>query len=116
VPVIFRIVLGSVTFILTLMMVGEWVSRTFPYKDDLWAGQNGQYRVSLIRYGRVPWVNGLAKFPGEVRLLDSQGRILDSRQINNVYSVRVIAWDREHVYYTYSDGANVLRSQLDIEP
>jgi hypothetical protein len=116
VPLFFRIILGFIMFMFALTMTGQWVSRAFPMVNNAVLSQNGQYRFVYTVYSFVPLVNGLGHAPGEVRLLDGNLQILDSRELPDITAVEDVAWDRDHVFFTYRDGEKTMRSQLDIEP
>ena len=52
---------------------------------------DGLYRVEGYRYLRLPFhLNGAGDAPGEVRVLDRTGRVIDSERLEDVESVQNI--------------------------
>ena len=111
-----RIAAGVVFFMFALFALGCYVSRALP-TDSYDLAYKGNYKVVVVQYADVPFVNGLGRAPGEVRLVDaSQGRVLDSARIDDVRGFRATWWGNYTAHVMFKRG-NVLRTiDLSIEP
>jgi hypothetical protein len=76
---------------------------------------DGFYRIEGYRYLRLPFhLSGLGAAPGEVRVLDGSGRVIDSESLEDVESVQDIRWNRFNVTFGYRRNGHAYQSTLDL--
>lgn len=76
---------------------------------------DGLYRFDGYRYRRLPFnLAGGGQAPGEVRILDRSGRVIDSERLDDVESVDYVRWNRFNVTFGYLRNGRSYRSSLDL--
>jgi hypothetical protein len=73
------------------------------------------YRIEVYRYLPLPFhLSGAGDAPGEVRVLDRSGRVVDSEPLEDVNSVEDVRWNRFNVTFEYRRDGRSYQSSLDL--
>jgi hypothetical protein len=112
---VLRIGVAYVLFILCAIGVIQYLARTeHDLKFDV-PSPDRQYR--LVAYRDVPlplWLGGSGASPGEIEVLDAQGRTIDGERLDDVVNVTQVAWERYTVAVYYRRGTQTYRAILNL--
>lgn len=76
---------------------------------------DGLYTMEAYRYLRLPFqLSGPGAAPGEVRVLDRAGRVIDAESLEDVESVQDVRWNRFNVMFAYLRNGRAYQSSLDL--
>jgi hypothetical protein len=76
---------------------------------------DGFYRIEGYRYLHLPFrLSGAGPSPGEVRVLDRSGRVIDSERLEDVESVQDVRWSRFNVTFGYRRDGRTYQTSLDL--
>jgi len=101
-------VIAGITLIQQLARADRYFVFSVPSGDRL-------YRLVGYRDVRLPFgLTGFGRSPGELEVHDRADRVLDSRHLDDVMTVRDVAWGRFHVDFSYDRGGETYRTEMDL--
>jgi hypothetical protein len=108
---------GCLAFLLVLMLAASIVSHAFPRTLYTMSAPDRPESFLVESYAFMPFgINGHGRYPGEVKVLDWKGHVLDSERVPNAFSVRLIGWSEYSVQFTYVDDGKIFMGSLNLAP
>jgi len=100
-----------------LMGTAEVVSHALPRLKNVPVSGNGRDILVIDEYAYAPFfINGHGRHPGEVRVIDGQGRVLDSERLADVRTLSNVVWNQFNVQFTVYDGGKMYLETLTLAP
>ncbi len=109
------IAIGYVALMLVAFGAIQFLARANREPAVEYVAPTGEYKLHIYRDAPIPAFFGAhGDAPGELEVLDSAGRVMDSEHVPDVDSVGQIQWQRYQVDFQYRDGARTFRGALNL--
>ena len=102
---------------LMLLAIGsiQYVARADRRQVYDMASPDRLYLLRAFRDAPIPAIFGdRGRWPGQLEVVDTSGRVLDAEHVPDVFAVNVLQWERYRVDFQYRDGSRTYQSALNL--